>query len=287
VHVRELKPWLSPSVLGALRQWRDASRHLVAWQGRRLSYTLPSGITIDVSSASDWAVYNEVFVEGEYDVPIRRVVENAADNPLIVDLGANVGYFSLRFADLWRTHRGADAPFRMISVEGCPRTFAQLRGRLRQLALDGQWVRPSFGLAGARTGEATISTSIATGLNSIHGHRSLSRARVPFIDLETIVPAEDRIALLKCDIEGAECTLLENYPGLFARVDAAVFEFHPQWCSVSRCRELLAASGLTRGTPLRTADDCGTELFLRETAASYAIGHQWERRVAARRRAAH
>jgi FkbM family methyltransferase len=280
VHVRELKPWLSPSMLGALRQWRDASRHLVAWQGRRLSYKLPSGITIEVSSASDWAVYNEVFVEGEYDVPILKVVENGADNPLIVDLGANVGYFSLRFADLWRRHRGANAPFRVMSVEGCPRTFEQLRDRLQQPSLAGRCV-PSFGLAGARTGEAAISTSVTTGLNSIHGHRSLSRARVPFIDLETIIPAEGRIALLKCDIEGAECTLLENYGGLFARVERAVFEFHPQWCSVSRCRELLSASGLTSGTPLRTADDCGTELFLREVAAgAHASGHQSLRRVA-------
>jgi FkbM family methyltransferase len=273
VHVRELKPWLSPSVLGALRQWRDASHHLVSWQGRRLSYTLPSGINIEVSSASDWAVYNEVFVEGEYDAAIRKVLEHAPDNPLIVDLGANVGYFSLRFADLWRRQRGANAPFQLISVEGCPRTFVQLRNRLQQLSLAGRCV-PSFGLAGARSGEATISTSVTTGLNSIHGHRSLSRARVPFIDLETIIPAEGRIALVKCDIEGAECTLLENYPGLFARVDAAVFEFHPQWCSVSRCRELLAASGLTRGTPLRTADDCGTELFLR------GAEQQWLRRAA-------
>jgi FkbM family methyltransferase len=278
VHVRELKPWLSPSVLGALRQWRDASRHLVSWQGRRLSYTLPSGIAIEVSSASDWAVYNEVFVEGEYDVPIQKVVENASDNPLIVDLGANVGYFSLRFADLWRRHRGPNARFRVISVEGCPRTFAQLRSRVQQPSLAGRCV-PTFGLAGARTGEATISTSIATGLNSIHGHRSLSRARVPFVDLETIIPAEGRIALLKCDIEGAECTLLENYAGLFQRVDAAVFEFHPHWCSVSRCRELLSAAGLARGTELRTADDCGTELFLRE--AAHAMGHQWPRRVGA------
>jgi FkbM family methyltransferase len=278
VHVRELKPWLSPSVLGALRQCRDASHHLVSWQGRRLSYTLPSGITIEVSSASDWAVYNEVFVEGEYDVPIQQVLEGGADHPLIVDLGANVGYFSLRFADLWMRHRGANAPFQVISVEGCPRTFAQLRNRLQQPSLSGRCV-PSFGLAGARTGEGTISTSITTGLNSIHGHRSLSRARVPFIDLETIIPAERRIALLKCDIEGAECTLLENYPALFARVDAAVFEFHPDWCSVSRCRELLSVSGLTRGTPLRTADDCGTELFLRE-ADTHAMANWRTRRMA-------
>lgn len=280
MHVRELKPWLPPSVLGALRQWRAASHHLVAWQGRGLSYTLPSGIAIEVASASDWAVYNEVFVEGEYDIPIRHVLETGPDHPLIVDLGANVGYFSLRFADLWRRHRGADAPFQIVSVEGCPRTFAQLRDRLQQPSLAGR-CRPSFGLAGERTGEAAISTSIATGLNSIHGHRSLSRARVPFIDLETILPAGQRIALLKCDIEGAERTLLENYTGLFARVDAAVFEFHPQWCSVSRCRELLTAAGLTHGLPLRTADDCGTELFVRETGGeTHALDRSWPRRVA-------
>lgn len=263
MQLREWKSSVPPVVLGALRQVRAASQHFLKWQGRRLSYALPSGLAIEVASASDWAIYNEVFVEGEYDVPIRTVLDAAPDDPLILDLGANVGFFSLRFADLWRRHRHADAPFQIVAVEGCPRTFRQLRRRLRQPELAGRCV-PWFGLAGARTGDAAISTSVATGLNSIHGRRSLSRARVPFLDLERIVASNRRIALLKCDIEGAERTLLENYEALFARVDAAVFEFHPQWCSIARCRELLAASGFTRRIRLRTAADCGTELFLRE-----------------------
>ena len=271
MHPRDLKPWLPPPVLGALRQFRAASHHLLTWQGRRLSYVLLSGIGIEVSSASDWAVYNEVFVEGEYDAAIRTVVEGPDEDPLILDLGAHVGYFSLRFADLWRAHRGAHAPFRVIGVEGCPRTFAQLSRQLRQPALDGR-CSPHFGLAGERVGEASISTSAATGLNSIHGHRSLTRARVPFLDLETLVPEQRRITLVKCDIEGAERALLENYPGLFSRVDTAVFEFHPQLCSVPRCRDLLTVAGLTRGTPLRTAADCGTELFQREGGAERRAG---------------
>jgi hypothetical protein len=73
-----------------------------------------------------------------------------------------------------------------------------------------------------------------------------------------------RIALLKCDIEGAEELFLSTYPDLLSRVDTAVVELHHQFCSPVRCRELLAQAGLKRVRVIKTyGDDCTLEWFSR------------------------
>ena len=93
---------------------------------------------------------------------------------------------------------------------------------------------------------------------------SLSPGRVPFLDHEQRVPADAPIALLKCDIEGADELFLSLYPDLLRRVDAAVVELHHLFCSPARCRELLAQAGLNRVRVLKTyGDDCTLEWFSR------------------------
>jgi FkbM family methyltransferase len=122
-----------------------------------------------------------------------------------------------------------------------------------------------LGLAGQRSGTGSISTSAHTGVNSIVDRSpSFSRAQVPFLDLTRLVPSDARIALLKCDIEGAEELFLSNYADLLQRVDTAVVELHHQFCSPVTCRELLSSAGLHRVSVLKTyGDDCTLEWFAR------------------------
>jgi FkbM family methyltransferase len=216
------------------------------------------------SHTSDISVLKEQLVSGGYAAIERhaRAVET------VVDLGANTGLVAR-----WILHRHPAA--RIVCVEPEPGNLELLE---RNLGGRGAIVPACVGAS-----ERTASLATSTGE---WGFRMSGEPGEVAVTTMARVLADHglaRVDVLKCDIEGAECTLLENYAGLFARVDAAVFEFHPQWCSVSRCRELLTASGLTRGTPLRTADDCGTELFLREAGAgagTHAMEHQWLRRAA-------
>jgi hypothetical protein len=57
---------------------------------------------VKVASKGEWWVYNDIFVDGEYDMPIHTALEDRSPvRPFIVlDLGANVGYFALRVLDL-------------------------------------------------------------------------------------------------------------------------------------------------------------------------------------------
>ena len=59
-------------VRSSIRAWRWRTR-------RRLQHTLPSGLRVEIGSFSDWIVYNEVFVDGEYDAVIDTVIQTSAD----------------------------------------------------------------------------------------------------------------------------------------------------------------------------------------------------------------
>jgi FkbM family methyltransferase len=110
----------------------------------------------------------------------------------------------------------------------------------------GDQVRLVHGLAGARSGDAVLHRSRDHLLSSIVLPRlSSGGTRVPFVDLDKLLPGNSEIALLKCDIEGAELAVLENYAELLHRVRVAVFELHDNLCDTSRCKQLLAAYGFT------------------------------------------
>lgn len=238
------------------RDWR--------WRAKSLEHTLSSGLHIEINSFSDWVVYNEVFVDGEYDPVIDTVLESAGRDAWTLDLGANVGLFTLRLMDRVIRSERPDHQHHVVCVEGAPATFRVLAKNLDQASLAAACTL-HLGLAGQRSGTGSISTSAHTGVNSIvDGSPSFSRAHVPFLDLTTLMPADARIALLKCDIEGAEELFISNYPDLLQRVDTAVVELHHQFCSPTRCRELLSNAGLQRLSVLKTyGDDCTLEWFSR------------------------
>ena len=261
-----IKSNLPPRVASALKGVRSSFRAW-RWRTRRLEHTLPSGLHVEIASFSDWAVYNEVFVDGEYDPVIDEVLQSSRADVWTLDVGANVGMFTLRLMDRWLRAERAATRHHVVCVEGAPATFRALARNLDQRPLAATCTL-HLGLAGQRSGDASISTSAHTGVNSIIDRSpSLSRVRVPFLDLTRLVPADARIALLKCDIEGAEELFLSNYPDLLQRVDRAVVELHHQFCSPGRCRELLAQAGLNRVRVLNTyADDCTLEWFSRAQA---------------------
>src|SRR5947209_12492122 len=79
---------------------KNAARKFV-WMRLNPSWRLKSGITIRVLSYNDWMIYNDIFVEAEYDRPIGDLIDAARDatKPVqVLDLGGNVGFFTLRVA---------------------------------------------------------------------------------------------------------------------------------------------------------------------------------------------
>jgi hypothetical protein len=191
-----------------------------------LTWTLPSGIRVVVATYGDWIIYNEIFVSGEYDAAIDLAIARAATPMQIVDLGANVGFFTLRAAHRLRSL--GVASWAVTAVEAEPAFVAEYRARVME----------------------------SNGISSVR----LIQGRLPEVDLG--LSNVETIDLLKCDIEGAELAFIERHADVLSRTRVGVFELHADRCDVEDCKRLLAEAGF-RGRVLRVGDPCSTYLAWR------------------------
>jgi FkbM family methyltransferase len=235
------------------------------WKALDLQCTLRSGIRVRVLSHPDWVIYNEVIVNGEYDSVIREsLAKQRPDSPMrVVDLGANVGYFTFRFADLYLQKFGPGGGLQLTVVEGSPIVFAQLQKRICEEPFLRDHTELANALAGRRAGGAYIPQGYVHYGHGASPDRTYGARFVPYVDLATIVKPGEKIDLLKCDIEGAEFDLIDNYAELLRNVDAAVIEFHHYGRDVDRARAQLYDLGFKPAEVLSAVSPCSVELFRR------------------------
>ena len=242
------------------------------WSAVDLSHTFNSGVSVSVRSLSDWYVFNEVFAEGGYDPAIDLLVSNESDaRPLVLDLGANVGYFAARVVDRLRA-RGASTGADLFLIEGSPTVFRDLESRLGGMAIADFALSATNALVGPRKGSGVISevgfgarnTMMPANNSGISSLAEMSHQQVEFVDLDALVGPR-RVSLLKCDIEGSEQSFIETYcSDLLRRTDSAVFEFHHRLCDVPRCLEILAESGLVVISTTEQEDETSLALLGRD-----------------------
>lgn len=231
-----------------------------------LTTVLRSGLKVSVRNFSDWIIFNEILVNGEYDTAIEHTLSQLAPGRRVnvVDLGANVGFFVYRFADALLHKSGPAASFRIYAVEGSPVVFGELKRRIAQEPLLGANVELCNALVGRRCGEAYIGYYGGHYGNSMSLSGAEGGFKVPFVDLSKLLEDVETIDLLKCDIEGAEFDFVEEFPEFFRKVKAAVFEFHNYGRSIADCRKTIMSYGLTPREVLRQTDLFTIELFARE-----------------------
>jgi FkbM family methyltransferase len=246
----------------ATRARQGLSRWL--WRRHGLTWQLSSGLHARVESPSDWVVYNEIFVDAAYDAAIERALAGAApDRPMrVLDLGAHVGYFSLRVAD--RVRRRPGARVAIVMVEAHPDTFEALAARWRVQPLDDRTrVRLVRGVAGARGAGARVIGEAFTAASHVAAGDEPGGVGAAGVDLDALWPDAGAIDLLKCDIEGAEAQVIAAYPGLLRRVRHAAIELHPRRVDVEGLVSALGGLGL-RQTDVVTDTPEGTlRLFSR------------------------
>lgn len=245
--------------------WQLKSRVLyqTLYRSLHLEHRLRSGLTVKVQSMGEWWVYNDIFVDGEYDLAIetalRRAPQPGTSRPFtVLDLGANLGFFAFRVLDLMPGNN-----LDITMVEGSPKTFAEMRSRMNAAEIQPVQEKLVCGLVGEKKGTAFIRES-AIHVKSAVTDPALARGtEVPFVDLDDIMSAKSEIDLLKCDIEGSELSFLRNYPALLGRVRTAVFELHHEQCDTKEAVQILHGLGFSQSS----SRDCGSvsvSLFTRE-----------------------
>jgi FkbM family methyltransferase len=244
----------------------------IPWKMLNLNLTAPSGINLCIKNRSDWHIYNEIFVRGDYDFAIQLALNKINSETKTVrffDLGANVGFFSLKFIDELikydKTHAQPDG----ILVEGSLPVYNELEKRFADQPFIKSNVHLIYGIAGKKEGVAKIFESGNSMTNSITSasslRRKLSGRKVSYVNLDKFFETDPIIDLLKCDIEGSEQELLENYPSLLKKVNVCVFELHHRKCDTNKCIEIIESCGMNkRKTIFNYGGDTSLEVFWRE-----------------------
>lgn len=222
----------------------------VVYRLAKLRWSLPSGVKIELLSPVDWSTYNDIFVDGEYDLAVSTTLQSTRKQQAsvnVLDLGANVGFFLLRFLDLV-SKAGRDVKVMAVAIEPDPVNAGQLRSRLNQQPPQIRQILQEtiiVGAVGQRAGTSTLYES-----HNYHAHSLLEQQKyagakgttVEYVDLDALFPGE-HWDLVKCDIEGSEQAFVQNYGDLLSRSRILVLELHKYACDMNVMRPLLLEAG--------------------------------------------
>jgi FkbM family methyltransferase len=247
-------------------QWKSRFLYQTLYRLLHLKHKLRSGLTVNVTSMGEWWVYNDIFVDGEYDSAIQVALNSlpSARPFVVLDLGANVGYFAFRVLDLLA---GKEQPLDITMVEGSPKTFAELQSRMAGKELQAFHETLLCGLVGNVEGSAFIRESSIHVKSTVSDPKTAPGTKVAFVDLNRAMREKAEIDLLKCDIEGSELLFIKNYPDLLRRVRYAVIELHHDQCDTNEAIRLLQCAGF-ESTLLRNCGTFSVHLFSRTLPAS-------------------
>ncbi len=178
-----------------------------------------------------------------------------------VDIGANIGWFTLAAARL------VGPTGRVIAIEATPPTADVLRANV---AMNGHRNITIHDVAVSdAAGSLRINHMHATnaGMNSIRaGAETDEYWTVPAERLDALIGAEQEVGLVKMDVEGAEVMALRGMTGLLARRDApdVMCEITPDYLHQlgSSAAELLGLFAAAGYTGLLIGNRCLTELPL-------------------------
>ena len=211
---REFSNWHCLVLLLALESFLHVRRQLT-WRTRTGTtfVTPPDGSAFPV---------REVFLESRYGLQLLRSTPRS-----IIDIGANVGVFALRAAELFPKAE-------IVAFEPSLPAYTQLVHNLR--------ANPAITRVDARrcavvgscdahevkfwvdSISSTTSTLVATAVRDrAAGHWE----KVPAVSLSDVLASTGTVDLLKLDVEGAEYGILsETPPSTLARVQSVVLEYH-------------------------------------------------------------
>ncbi|MDF0554320.1 FkbM family methyltransferase [Kamptonema sp. UHCC 0994] len=250
-----------------IQSLKGVTEEAVLWEKIDLKWPLRSGVIAKIDCPVEWVIYNDIFVDGEYDIPINKALELASKEKFnFLDIGANVGFFTLRLADIILRNQIPLTYLQGTLIEGSPSVYRQLTSRISEMpaCLDDKIeveLKLVHGLVGNRQGNGQIFEGSFHGMNSIFPVGQFIGTDVPYIDLTSLYSENPNIDLLKCDIEGSELLFLENYKDLLTGVRCAVFEFHHNYYDPKQCFDILAEVGLINRQLLRDESTYSVHFF--------------------------
>jgi len=190
------------------------------WRAALLAHCIElCPVAADLLTPYEAGFFGQVFLFDEYEV--GRLPLPAA--PTVVDVGANVGFFSWRVAALRPAAR-------LLAFEPASDNHARLARIFEALGIHGEACRLACG-ASSGTARLFLRSSVTHSLDATW-HDDLDRGAgseevaLTTLDLACAARGLSELDLLKIDTEGAEGEVLAGAAGILAHTRFVVLEYH-------------------------------------------------------------
>jgi len=179
------------------------------------------------------AAPNMALLEGSYEPQeLALLSELSRTCKVIFDVGANVGWYAVQLA------RTTEADSRVFCFEPVRATYDRLAENVILNGFDGKVRLFNFGLSDV-AGPAdfflpAFSGSVAASARNLHPEENVTRLSVRLEVADDFVEREQvgRIDLIKCDVEGAELSVLRGARRIIERDRPVIFlEMLRKWAS--------------------------------------------------------
>src|SRR5688500_6264517 len=173
-----------------------------------------------------YQVFKEIFMEDFYEAD--KLMTSLPENPLIIDIGANAGFFNVLLFSKLKTARVFAYEPLASNIELFKKTIegneALKNIMLVQAAVTGS-AKQSIELFTEDTEDNTVVSSVFSGFNKLNKKTNT----VPAQSLTSIIEQNnsDKIYLLKLDCEGSEYDIIYNTDSaILKKVNMMVIEVH-------------------------------------------------------------
>ena len=212
-----------PSIVFLVKNWFSLLLNYIGLTNKGDTYMFRNGINIKTADGTSSVTIVVVFIKKDYgDVP---------DNAVVVDIGANIGVYSL-FASQFKGTR-------VYAYEPMPDNFRLLRANIAVNSLEGRIFPFQLAVSG-RSEKRTLYLGSSPLHSFLPANESPFNAlfskqvdqehiEVTCISLQEMFDANDigQCDILKLDCEGAEFDILYNTPNeYFSRIKSIRLEYH-------------------------------------------------------------
>jgi FkbM family methyltransferase len=190
-----------------------------------MRFRLRSGLEVAVADRNEMATFREIFIQQEYEDFLDLLPPPAH----VLDLGCNSGYFAVLMLNRARILTPGQPLPNIVLVDANPEAVERARKVVSGCGCDPN-VTLVAGLVGSRESTAaTFYVSKASAESSAVQRPKGARAiQVAQLDLEKLVTQHfpNGIDLMKCDIEGAEESLVREWADVLKQTKAFLVEWH-------------------------------------------------------------
>lgn len=202
--------------------------------------------------------HSNIAFTGFYELDLtERLTKHARQGGLMIDVGANYGYFSLSWA-------ATSSRNRVMAFEASPRNCTALRKNVSLNGFDPQIEILEMAL-GKDAGMLpfTLGAEEQTGWGGFSNSATETTVRVPVVTLDSRVPQHERVEVLKIDVEGADTWVLYGAQKLLEtkRIKHVYFEQNKERMKPLGIRDSEAADFLLKvGYTVNPLNDPDSEL---------------------------